>query len=71
VIDRAFENITLAPDPLASTFPQLAQDSATAGITDQPTDLHGLLDVGPLNTELQAAGRPTVDAAGLDKPGGT
>jgi NitT/TauT family transport system substrate-binding protein len=71
VIDRAFENITLAPDPLASTFPQLAHDSATAGITAQPTDLHGLLDVGPLNTELQAAGRPTVDAAGLDKPGGS
>jgi NitT/TauT family transport system substrate-binding protein len=71
VIDRSFANITLDPDPLASTFPQLAQDSATAGITDQPTDLAGLLDVAPLNTELQAAGKPAVDAAGLDKPGGT
>jgi NitT/TauT family transport system substrate-binding protein len=70
VIDRAFEHITLDPDPLAATFPTLAQDSATAGITEQPTDLHGLLDVGPLNTELQAAGKPAVDAAGLDQPGG-
>jgi len=70
VIDRAFDNITLDPDPLASTFPQLAQDSVTAGITDQPTDLAGFVDVGPLNAELQAAGRPTVDAAGLDTPGG-
>ncbi|WP_433275143.1 ABC transporter substrate-binding protein [Pseudonocardia xinjiangensis] len=70
VIDRAFENITLDPDPLASTFPHLAQDSATAGITEKPTDLAGFLDVAPLNAELQAAGKPPVDAAGLDKPGG-
>ena len=70
VIDRAFENITLDPDPLASTFPQLAQDSVTAGITEQPTDLAGFIDVAPLNAELQAAGKPAVDAAGLDKPGG-
>ncbi|HXV94380.1 MAG TPA: ABC transporter substrate-binding protein [Pseudonocardia sp.] len=70
VIDRAFENITLGPDPLASTFPQLAQDSVTAGITEQPTDLAGFVEVGPLNAELQAAGQPPVDAAGLDQPGG-
>jgi NitT/TauT family transport system substrate-binding protein len=70
VIERAFQNITLAPDPLASTFPQLAQDSVTAGITEKPTDLAGFVDVGPLNAELQAAGKPAVDAAGLDKPGG-
>ncbi|TWF75486.1 NitT/TauT family transport system substrate-binding protein [Pseudonocardia hierapolitana] len=70
VIERAFRNITLAPDPLASTFPQLAQDSVTAGITESPTDLAGFVDVGPLNTELQATGAPAVDAAGLDKPGG-
>jgi NitT/TauT family transport system substrate-binding protein len=71
VIDRAFENITLDPDPLAATFPGLAEDSVTAGITDEPTDLAGFVDVGPLNAELQAAGKPTVDAAGLDKPGGS
>ena len=69
VIDRAFEHIALDPDPLAATFPQLAEDSATAGITDQPTELAGLLDVAPLNAELQAAGKPPVDAAGLDRPG--
>jgi NitT/TauT family transport system substrate-binding protein len=70
VIERAFQNITLAPDPLASTFPQLARDSVTARITETPTDLAGFVDVGPLNTELQATGAPAVDAAGLDKPGG-
>ncbi len=44
VLDRAFANITLSPDPLASTFPQLAQDSVTAGITPKPTDLAGFVE---------------------------
>jgi NitT/TauT family transport system substrate-binding protein len=69
VIDRAFQNIALDPDPLAATFPQLAKDSATAGVTEQATDVAGLLDVAPLNAELQAASKPPVDAAGLDRPG--
>ena len=58
MIDRAFQHIALDPDPLAATFPQLAKDSATAGVTDQPADVAGLLDVTPLNAELQAAGKP-------------
>ena len=70
-IDRAFTEITLDPDPLAATFPQLAKDSVTAGVTDKETDLAGFVDVAPLNAELQAAGKPAVDAAGLDKPGGS
>ncbi|MGH3567047.1 MAG: ABC transporter substrate-binding protein [Pseudonocardia sp.] len=71
VLDRAFDNITLDPDPLAATFPKLAQDSVTAGISEKLPDLAGFVDVGPLNTELAAARRPAIDAAGLDKPGGT
>lgn len=70
VLNRAFANITLGPDPLAATFSQLARDSVTAGVTATETDLHGLLDLAPLNAELQAAGKPTVDTAGLDKPKG-
>jgi NitT/TauT family transport system substrate-binding protein len=70
VIERAFQNLGFDPDPLASTFPQLAKDSVTAGVTKSVTDLNGFLDVAPLNAELQAAGKPAVDAAGLDKPGG-
>ena len=59
------------PDPIASTFPQLAKDSVTAGITKEPTDLTGFADLTLLNAELTADGKPVVDAAGLDKPGGT
>lgn len=70
VLARAFANITLSPDPLAATFPRLAQDSKKAGVTDEVTDLTGLVDLTALNAELAAAGRPTVDAAGLDTPRG-
>ena len=68
VIARAFTELTLSTDPLASTFPQLAQDSVDAGIADELVDLAGFVDVGPLNAELEAAGQPAVDAAGLDTP---
>ena len=70
VIERAFQNLGFDPDPLASTFPQLAKDSVTAGVTKSETNLAGFLDVAPLNAELQAAGKPAVDAGGLDQPGG-
>ncbi|GAA3241745.1 ABC transporter substrate-binding protein [Pseudonocardia petroleophila] len=68
VIERAFSELAFSTDPLAATFPQLAQDSLDAGITDTLTDLSGFVDVAPLNAELEAAGQPPVDAAGLDTP---
>lgn len=67
VLDRAFAELSFTLDPLAATFPQLSRDSVTAGVTTKETDLKGFLDVAPLNGVLQAAGRPPVDAAGLDK----
>jgi NitT/TauT family transport system substrate-binding protein len=67
VLDRAFSELSFGLDPLASTFPQLAQDSVTAGVAPAATDLNGFLDLTELNKVLQASGKPTVDAAGLDK----
>ena len=67
VLDRAWGQVAPNPDPLAATFPQLAQDAVTAGTSKQATPLAGFVDVGPLNQALTAAGRPTVDAAGLDR----
>jgi NitT/TauT family transport system substrate-binding protein len=66
VLDRAFVELSFDIDPLASTFPQLARDSVTAGVAEKETDLAGFVDVTPLNTVLAAAGQPPVDAAGLD-----
>jgi NitT/TauT family transport system substrate-binding protein len=70
VLDRSFTELTFGIDPLAATFPQLSKDSVTAGATPTETDLRGFVDVGPLNSVLTAAGKPTVDAAGLDKAQG-
>jgi NitT/TauT family transport system substrate-binding protein len=66
VIDRAFEHIQITADPIASTFPQLAKDSVTAGISKDAPAVAGFADLGPLNEVLAKAGKPTVDAAGLD-----
>ncbi|MET7281356.1 ABC transporter substrate-binding protein [Kribbella sp. NPDC005582] len=66
VIDRAFGNIEITADPIASTFPQLAKDQAAAGIVPAAPVVAGFADLGPLNDVLSKAGKPTVDAAGLD-----
>jgi NitT/TauT family transport system substrate-binding protein len=67
VLDRAWGGITLTTDPLAARFPRLAADAVTAGVATSAPDLHGFVDLGPLNAVLTAAGRPPVDAAGLDR----
>ena len=67
VLDRAWSTVSLNPDPLAPLFPQLAQDAVTAGTAPSATNTKGLFDVGPLNQALQAAGRPPVEAGGLDQ----
>ncbi|ONI69987.1 sulfonate ABC transporter substrate-binding protein [Kribbella sp. ALI-6-A] len=66
VIDRAFANITITADPVAAQFPQLAKDQVTAAIAKQAPSVAGFADLAPLNEVLTKAGRPTVDAAGLD-----
>lgn len=70
VLDRSFTNLSFGPDPLAAEFPQLAEDSTTAGITSTTTDVHGLFDLTALNAELAAGGKPALEAAGLDKRAG-
>jgi len=67
VLDRAFTELSFGLDPQASTFPQLAQDSVTAGVAPTATNLNGFADLTELNKVLGASGKPAVDAAGLDK----
>lgn len=66
-IDRSFTEIELSTDPLARTYPQLARDQVTAGIAKSAPPLDGFLDLTALNAVLIKAGKPAVDAAGLDK----
>lgn len=67
VLDRSFANIALGLDPIAAEYPQLAQDSVTAGVVKTVADLKGFADFGPLNAVLQAAGKPAVEAPDLTK----
>ncbi|KAA9158631.1 ABC transporter substrate-binding protein [Amycolatopsis acidicola] len=67
VLDSSFKNIELTTDPIASTFPQLAQDQVTAGIVKTAPKVNGFFDLTSLNAVLTQAGKPTVSAAGLDK----
>jgi NitT/TauT family transport system substrate-binding protein len=65
VIDRAFSKVTLTLDPLAADFPALTKDQVTAKIAKSAANLKGFADLGPLNTVLKAAGKPTVSAGDL------
>lgn len=67
VIDRAFANIVVTADPVAAQFPQLAKDQVTAAIAEKAPVVAGFADLDPLNDVLTKAGKPTVDAAGLDQ----
>ncbi|MFF0148060.1 NitT/TauT family transport system substrate-binding protein [Amycolatopsis sulphurea] len=67
VLDRAFSNIELTTDPIGAQFPQLAQDSVTAGVVDAVVDLKGFADFGPLNDVLKAQQLPAVSAPQLAK----
>jgi sulfonate transport system substrate-binding protein len=45
----------------------LATDQVTAGIAKVAPSVAGFADLGPLNDVLAKAGKPTLDAAGLDQ----
>ncbi|MEQ0562434.1 ABC transporter substrate-binding protein [Amycolatopsis sp. NEAU-NG30] len=65
VLDRAFSGIELTTDPVASAFPQLAQDSVTAGVVKSAVALKGFADFGPLNEALKDRNLPAVVAPEL------
>ena len=64
VLDRAWSNITLTNDPVASSLKKSAADAVTAGLLKE-TDLKGIYDLTLLRQVLSAQGGGTVDDAGL------
>ncbi|MEV6804202.1 aliphatic sulfonate ABC transporter substrate-binding protein [Streptomyces sp. NPDC017248] len=64
VLDPAWKSIQFTDDPLAATLDAEAAHAVKAGLLDKP-NLKGIYDLSILNKVLKAAGRPTVDAAGL------
>lgn len=64
VIARAFANITVTDDPLASSLQKDLADGVTAGVV-KAADLKSIYDLRLLNAVLTAEGLPTVSSAGL------
>jgi NitT/TauT family transport system substrate-binding protein len=64
VLDRAFGELTITNDPLASTLRESADHAVTAGLLSK-VDLKGIYDLRPLNQVLAARKLPAVSDAGL------
>jgi NitT/TauT family transport system substrate-binding protein len=65
VLDRAWSNLTVTYDPIASALKQSAQDGFDAGTTESLVDLAGIYDLRPLNAVLKDLGLDPVSAGGL------
>jgi NitT/TauT family transport system substrate-binding protein len=70
VLDRSFTELQFTLDPLAATSRSYRRTASPAGVADKETSLKGFIDVTALNGVLTQAGKPAVDAAGLDKAQG-
>ncbi|WP_034623440.1 ABC transporter substrate-binding protein [Cellulomonas sp. URHE0023] len=68
VLDRAWDNLRLTLDPIASSL-QTSADHAVAVGTSKKTDLTGIYDLALLNQVLEANGQEPADDAGLGAGG--
>ena len=66
VLDRAFDNLTLTLDPIASTL-QISADHGVEVGTTKKADLSGIYDLTLLNALLAQRGEQPVSAAGLGR----
>jgi NitT/TauT family transport system substrate-binding protein len=64
VLDRAWSELAVTYDPVASALKQSAENGVAAG-TSEKTDLDGIYDLRPLNAILTDQGLSTVSAGGL------
>ena len=65
VFDRAWKEMTVTYDPLASALKTSADIGVTAGTAEKKIDLAGIYALTPLNTVLTAQGLAAVSADGL------
>jgi NitT/TauT family transport system substrate-binding protein len=64
VLERAWSNITVTNDPVATSLATSAKHGEAVGVT-KSVDIDGIYDLAPLNKILEAHGLPTVSAGGL------
>src|SRR3954447_682523 len=67
VLDRAWSELTVTYDPIASALKQSAENGVSAGTTEKEVDLAGIYDLRPLNGVLKDQGLDAVSAGGLGK----
>jgi NitT/TauT family transport system substrate-binding protein len=65
VLDRAWSELTVTYDPIASALEESAKNGVAAGTTEKEVDLDGIYDLRPLNAVLEDDGLDTVSAGGL------
>jgi NitT/TauT family transport system substrate-binding protein len=65
VLDRAWSELTVTYDPIASALEQSAENGVAAGTTEDEVDLAGIYDLRPLNQVLADQGLDPVTAGGL------
>jgi NitT/TauT family transport system substrate-binding protein len=65
VLDRAWSELTVTYDPIASALKKSAANGVTAGTTEKAVDLKGIYDLRPLNAVLKDQNLEPVSAGGL------
>ena len=65
VLDRAWSELTVTYDPIASALETSAKNAVTAGTTEKQVDLEGIYDLRPLNEILKKQNLEPVSAGGL------
>jgi NitT/TauT family transport system substrate-binding protein len=65
VLDRAWSEMTVTYDPIASALKRSAENAVTAGTAEQKVDLSGIYDLRALNKILAEQGLDPVSAGGL------
>jgi NitT/TauT family transport system substrate-binding protein len=65
VLDRAWSELTVTNDPIASALKKSAENGVAAGTTQKAVDLKGIYDLRPLNAVLKAQNLDPVSAGGL------
>jgi NitT/TauT family transport system substrate-binding protein len=65
VLARAWSQLTITVDPIASTLQACADHAYEVGTLKEQADLKGIYDLAPLNKILVAQGKKPVSAAGL------
>ena len=65
VLDRAWSELSVTYDPIATALARSAENGVAAGTTEDEVDLAGIYDLAPLNAVLSELGLTPVGANGL------